>query len=177
MSTDIERKWARVAPLVIKPSEKQHPRVRCLSLDRTYVTEDFVAALFNWPDPDHAAEQLRDILRYPEIILITPGAKDAARLAALGVCAPDEEIVLLTVRGIALAFRQLEPDQRAADRGSRWHDAAKTALRRLAALQKAAATEVPPVEPETRRTARVLPPVCFILTRPPLTPHHLVSSA
>eukprot|EP00727_Mastigamoeba_balamuthi_P008930 m51a1_g466 hypothetical protein (471) ;mRNA; f:177889-179464 len=143
MSSDITRKWARLPPITF--NGKLFPRVRCLSLDRSYVTDELVEELFEWKSEsgEPLREGLRDVFRFPEMVSIAGASRDAARLRKIGMIdASSDEVSLLTARGVALAFRAMEKLDRRA-----WMTASSAGtLKRIAALTRLQQTEPVPTE-------------------------------
>ena len=147
--TDVERNWARLPPVVLTAGGKEFPRVFCFGLNRMFLPESLVNAIFQFPDPDRAADDMRGAAKYPEVTLLASNARDTATLRDIGAITSEESedtVLIMTVRGIVSAVREAKDRQLAVDPS--WESTLQNAWCTLAMIQKLFLTEPRPTEAE-----------------------------
>ena len=147
--TDVERNWARLPPIVLSAGGREYPRVLCLGLNRMFLPESLINAIFQFPDPDHAAEDMRGAAKYPEVTLLGPNARDTQTLRDLKVITPEESedtVLIMTVRGAVSAVREAKDRQLAVNPA--WEATLQNAWCTLAMIQKLFMGESRPTEAE-----------------------------
>jgi len=146
---DVERRWARLRPVVLNAGGRAYPRVFCFGLNRMFLPESLVNAIFHFPDPDRAADDMRDAAKYPEVTLLDSNARDTQTLRELGTVTPEEceyKVLIMTVRGVVSAVREIKDRQLAID--PTWERTLQNAWCTLAMIQKLFTSEPRPTEPE-----------------------------
>lgn len=158
--SDVERLWARLPPLVLEPGGRAYARVYCLGLERMFLPEALVQAVFRFPDAERASEDMRGAAKYPEVLLLAGTARDTQTLRELGAVAPDAaaepDVLLMTVRGAVAAVRETRDRQLALSPA--WDATLQAAWRTLAAVQQLFQREPHPREPEDMYTVQARPP-------------------
>lgn len=157
--SDVERLWARLPPLVLEAGGRAYPRVYCLGLERMFLPEALVQAVFRFPDPERAAEDMRGAAKYPEVLLLAGSARDTRTLRELGAVAADEaepDVLLMTVRGAVAAVRETRDRQLALQPA--WDATLQAAWRTLAAVQQLFQREPHPRDAEDMYTVQAHPP-------------------
>ena len=147
--TDVERNWARLPPVVLSAGGREYPRVFCFGLNRMFLPESLVNAIFQFPDPDRAADDMRGAAKYPEVTLLGPNARDTQTLRDLHVITQEESedsVLIMTVRGIVSAVREAKDRQLAINPS--WEGTLQSAWCTLALIQKLFTGEARPTEAE-----------------------------
>jgi len=146
---DVERNWARLPPVVLNAGGRAYPRVFCFGLNRMFMPESLINAIFRFPDPDRAADDMRGAVKYPEVTLLASNARDTETLRDLGTVTAEESednVLIMTVRGVVSAVRETKDRQLAIDPS--WERTLQNAWCTLATIQKLFTTEPRPTEPE-----------------------------
>jgi len=146
---DVERNWARLAPIILTEGGRAFKRVYCFGINRMFLTESLVNEIFRFPDPDRAADDIRGAIKYPEVTLLASNARDTQTLRDLGIVTPEESedgVLLMTVRGVVSAIREAKDRQLLADPS--WERTLQNGWCTLAMIQRLFTSEPRPSEPE-----------------------------